>query len=116
MSAFLFLGAGLLANPVVPKVGDGPSAQDDRWVIVPKPRSELRDAMRVVFDETAQPPFTKRAVGLPGEALPIHVGSVVRSPTFTFERITVDGGRVEITPTSIVVVGGRVEIITRPVP
>lgn len=115
MSVFVFLGASLLAGADAPTAGGDQDARGDGWVIVRKPRYDLLPMARVAFPEASpQPRYTKRAVGLQGEALPIQVGAVARTPGITVERIRVDGGKVEITAESIVIEGGRVEIIRRP--
>jgi hypothetical protein len=115
IGALLFLGVGLLAGVETPKACGDQAARDDGWVIVPKPRSELLAASRVVFSETMlHQGYIKRSVGLSGQTLPVQVGAAAGRPGITVERITVDGGKVEITAGSIVIEGGRVEIIRRP--
>jgi hypothetical protein len=115
MAGFLFLGASLFIGVDTANAGGDQGAKGVDWVIVRKPRSDLLAQSRRVFTEApTQSGYTKRSVGLQGETLAIRAGVIDKAPGLTVERITVEGGKVEITDESITIEGGRVQIIRRP--
>jgi len=93
---------------------------------------EKPDQVRVVkFHYDAQPPrhdvvvfkypetqpaaaeprdYVKRLVGLPGETIVIKDGVLSPTPGPVIERITIDGGKVEIRGDTIKIEGGKVTI------
>jgi hypothetical protein len=71
----------------------------------------------VVFkfpSDAAQPApgnYIKRLVGLPGETVILHEGVLTTVPNPAIERITIEGGKVEIRGETITIEGGKVEIL-----
>jgi len=60
--------------------------------------------------------YVKRIVGLPGETIVIKDGALFKIPSPMIERITIEGGKIEITGDIINIDGGKVEIIRQPRP
>jgi signal peptidase I len=58
--------------------------------------------------------YIKRLVGLPGETVVIQDGVMVGVRGSTIERITIEGGKVEIRGDTIKIDGGKVEILRQP--
>jgi hypothetical protein len=58
--------------------------------------------------------YIKRLVGLPGDTVVIRDGAMVQTAGLVIERITVEGGKVEISGDSIKIEGGKVEILRHP--
>jgi signal peptidase I len=59
--------------------------------------------------------YVKRLAGLPGETIVIRDGALSKTPGLVIERITVEGGKVEISGDTIKIEGGMVEITRQPV-
>jgi hypothetical protein len=55
--------------------------------------------------------YLKRLVGLPGETVVIHKSVMATEAHTAVERITIEGGKVEIHSDTIKIEGGKVEII-----
>jgi signal peptidase I len=114
LAAVVMIGAGA-PNAAA---GEPPAANPDK-VRVAKFLYESQPAHQdvVVFKypatsgQSATQNYVKRLIGLPGETVVVSGGTVVAVPGPLVERITVDGGKVEIRGDTIKIEGGKVEII-----
>src|SRR5262245_18973984 len=112
------LGALVLLGAHAANAGaQGPEKPDKVRVV--KFRYDLEPAIQIVvvfkYHETqpaaAEPRnYVKRLVGLPGETIVIKDGVLSPTPTPIIERITIDGGKVEIRGDAIKIEGGKVTI------
>jgi signal peptidase I len=84
------------------------------------PQPARLDVTVFKYPETPKTPaarnYIKRLVGLPGETVVIRDGVLSRTPGPVIERITIEGGKVEISGDLIKIEGGKVEIIRQPRP
>jgi len=118
------LGAFVLLGVDVPKAGAQEQPIDDSGKLrvvkfrYDAPQPGRLDVAVFKYPEIPGPPaglnYVKRLVGLPGETLIIRDGAVVKIPGQVIERITIEGGKVEISGDTIKIKGGRVEIIRQP--
>ncbi len=115
------LGALVLLGVDVPKAGARGQEQPDKVRVAKflyEPQPAPRDVVVFKYPEIhrapAGPNYVKRLVGLPGETIVIKDGGVFNTPGPVLERITVEGGKVEISGSTITIEGGKVEIIRQP--
>jgi hypothetical protein len=113
LTALVVLGAAVLtAQAQEHPAQDSGKIRVAKFLYVPKPAP--RDVVVFKYPERpgtpAAPNYLKRLVGLPGETIVIKDGSTFRSPGPVIERITIEGGKVEISGDTIKIEGGRVEI------
>jgi signal peptidase I len=113
------LGALVLLGADVPKAGaQGQQPDDSGKVRVVKFLYDLQPGRQdvVVFKYPEVPGtradqnYVKRLVGLPGETIVVRDGVMVKTAGPVIERITIEGGKVEITGDTIKIDGGKVEI------
>lgn len=114
ISASMLLGAG------VPKAeAQEQLTEDSGKVLVTKFLYDVQPARLdvVVFKYPATPAaplqqnYVKRLVGLPGETIVAKDRVLLAIPGLVTERITIEGGKVEITGDTIKIEGSKVEIM-----
>jgi hypothetical protein len=117
------LGALVLLGVEAPKAGARGKEEPDQVRVVKflsDPQPARQDVVVFKYPEIRPAPadsnYTKRLVGLSGETIVIKDGVVFNTPGPVIERITVEGGKVEITGNTIKIEGGKVEIIRQPRP
>jgi signal peptidase I len=111
------LGTLMLLGVDVPTAGA--QGQEDPKIRVAKFLYEFGPARPdvVVFKYPPEAPaapttnYIKRLVGLPGETVVIRDGAVVTNTGPVIERITIEGGKVEISGDTIKIEGAKVQII-----
>jgi signal peptidase I len=110
----LFLGSAV----TMASDGAGPAGCSDKLLVAkflydPQP-ARLDVAVFKFPSDTGKPVpanYIKRLVGLPGETVVIHEGVLFKGPDPVIERITIEGGKVEIRGETIKIEGGKVEIL-----
>jgi hypothetical protein len=117
------LGTLVLLGVDAPKAGAQGQDEPDKVRVVKflyDPQLAPRDVVVFKYPETRRAPadsnYVKRLVGLPGETMVVKDGVVFDTPGPVIERITVEGGKVEISGNTIKIEGGKVEIIRQPRP
>ena len=125
MQLLSLLGALVLLGADVPKAGaqEQQTEESGKLRVVKFPydsEAARQDVVVFKYPEAtrtgAERNYVKRLVGLPGETIVIRDGVRVTSPDLVIERITIEGGKVEISGGTIRIEGGKVEITRRPRP
>jgi hypothetical protein len=65
---------------------------------------------------SADPNYVKSLISLPGAAVVVRDWVMIKISVPVIERITIEGGKVEISGDNIKIEGGKVEIIRQPRP
>lgn len=118
LGALVFLGVDVTKARAQEQPANDPCRLRVAKFLYDGPQPALLDV--VVFKYELSGPlasnYIKRLVGLPGETIVIKDGVLFRTPSPVVERITVEGGKVEISGDTIKIEGGKVEIIRQPRP
>ncbi|HUG67228.1 MAG TPA: S26 family signal peptidase [Pirellulaceae bacterium] len=117
LAALVFLGAAVSTAEV-----HGQPPEDSAKILVTKFPHDLQptrwDVVVFKYPEAAgraaSPNYVKPLAGRPGETIVGDDGTVLRIPSWVTERITVEGGTVEVSGDVIKIKGGKVEIIRQP--